>query len=107
MIYLAPVVVPAFSQTNRVHIDVRARKKSNTLALAVDGQLLQVWNDTNGFVGEGTGVRFVHNGARPGQNQQPPPRPVGRRFGAESNQLSPRQPGRRLAHQQHHPGRRH
>jgi hypothetical protein len=55
-------VVPAFSQTNRVHIDIRARKKSNTLALAVDGQWLQVWNDTNGFVGEGTGVRFVHNG---------------------------------------------
>ena len=51
VIYLPAVVVPAFSQTNRVHIDVRARKKSNTLALAVDGQLLQVWNDTNGFVG--------------------------------------------------------
>jgi hypothetical protein len=55
------VVVPAFSQTNRVHIEVRARKKSNTLALAVEGQWLQVWNDTNGFCGEGTGLRFVHN----------------------------------------------
>ncbi len=65
VIYLPAVVVPAFSQTNRVHIDVRARKQSNTLALAVDGQLLQVWNDTNGFAGEGTGVRFVHNGAGP------------------------------------------
>jgi hypothetical protein len=62
IIYLPPVVVPAFSQTNRAHIDVRARKKSNTLALSVNGQLLQVWNDTNGFVGEGTVVRFVHNG---------------------------------------------
>jgi hypothetical protein len=59
----AAVVVPAFSQTNRVHIDIRARKSSNILALAVDGQLLQVWHDTNGFVGEGTGVRFVHNGS--------------------------------------------
>jgi hypothetical protein len=59
---LAPVIVPAFSQTNRVHIDVRACKQSNTLALAVDGRLLQVWNDTNGFVGEGAGVRFVQNG---------------------------------------------
>jgi hypothetical protein len=63
IIFLSPVVVPAFSQTNRVHIDLRARKKSNTLALAVDGQWLQVWTDTNGFVGEGTGVRFVHNGS--------------------------------------------
>jgi hypothetical protein len=62
VVYLPPAVVPAFSQTNRVHIDIRARKKSNTLALMVDGQLLQVWNDTNGFVGEGSGVRFVHNG---------------------------------------------
>jgi len=61
IIYLPPVVVPAFSQTNRVHVDVRARKKSNTLALSVNGQLLQVWNDTNGFVGEGTVVRFVHS----------------------------------------------
>lgn len=62
LVSLPPAVVPAFSQTNRVHIEIRARKKSNTLALAVDGQWLQVWNDTNGFVGEGTGVRFVHNG---------------------------------------------
>ena len=61
IVYLAPVVVPAFSQTNRVHIDVRTRKKSNTLALSVNGQLLQVWNDTNGFVGDGPVVRFVHN----------------------------------------------
>jgi hypothetical protein len=60
--YFSPVVVPAFSQTNRVHIDVRARKKSNTLALLVNGQLLQVWNDTNGFAGQGAGVRFVQNG---------------------------------------------
>jgi hypothetical protein len=62
IINLPPVIVNAFSQTNRVHIDVRARKKSNTLALLVNGQLLQVWNDTNGFIGEGTAVRFVHNG---------------------------------------------
>ena len=63
--YLSPVFIPAASQTNRIHIDIRARKHSNTLALAVDGQLLQVWDDTNGFVGEGTGVRFVHNGSGP------------------------------------------
>jgi hypothetical protein len=63
--YLSPVFIPAASQTNHVHIDVRARKQSNTLALAVDGQLLQVWNDTNGFIGQGTGVRFVHNGSGP------------------------------------------
>jgi len=63
--YLSPVFIPAASQTNNVHIQVRASKKSNTLALAVDGQWLQVWNDTNGFVGQGTGVRFVHNGNGP------------------------------------------
>jgi hypothetical protein len=62
VIYLPIVVVSSLGQTNRAHIEVRARKKTNTLALAVDGQWLQVWNDTNGFCGEGTGVRFVHNG---------------------------------------------
>ncbi len=69
LVYLPPVVVPAFSQTNRVHIDIRARKKSNTLALAVDGQWLQVWTDTNGFAGEGTGVRFVQNVVQSGASQ--------------------------------------
>jgi sRNA-binding regulator protein Hfq len=62
IIYLPPVVVPAFSQTNRVHVEVRTRKISSTLALSINGQLLQVWHDTNGFAGEGSGVRFVHNG---------------------------------------------
>jgi hypothetical protein len=69
LVNLPPVVVPAFSQTNRVHIDIRARKKSNTLALAVDGQWLQVWTDTNGFAGEGTGVRFVQNVLQGGAGQ--------------------------------------
>ena len=63
VVYLPAVVVPAFSQTNRVHVETRASKKAGTLALAVEGQWLQVWHDTNGFAGEGTGVRFVHNGS--------------------------------------------
>jgi hypothetical protein len=63
--YLSPVFVPVASQTNRIHVDVRASKQSSTLALAVDGQVLQVWQDTNGFIGQGTGMRFVHNGNGP------------------------------------------
>jgi hypothetical protein len=62
VISLSAVVVPAFTQTNRVHIQVRALKQSNTIALSVDGQRLQVWTDPKGFVGEGAGMRFVHNG---------------------------------------------
>lgn len=61
LVYLPAVVVPAFSQTNRVHVDIRAQKKTGTLALTVDDQLLQVWTDTNGVIGTGTGIRFVHN----------------------------------------------
>ncbi|MGD1086566.1 MAG: hypothetical protein ABSA47_17655 [Verrucomicrobiota bacterium] len=57
----APVAVPTFGQTNRVRVQVRARKQSNIIALSVDGVLTQVWHDTNGFAGEGTGLRFVHN----------------------------------------------
>jgi hypothetical protein len=61
LVYLPAVVVPAFSQTNRVHVDIRAQKKTGTLALTVDGQMLQIWKDTNGVIGTGTGIRFVHN----------------------------------------------
>jgi hypothetical protein len=57
----APVSVPALGQTNRVHVEVRARKQSSIVALTVDGVLVEKWHDTNGFVGEGTGMRFVHN----------------------------------------------
>jgi hypothetical protein len=56
------IVVPAFSTTNRAHIAVRVHKESNTVLFYVDGQRLQVWKDPNGFVGQGTGIRFVHNG---------------------------------------------
>jgi hypothetical protein len=55
------VSVPALGQTNRVHVEVRARKEANLVVLTVDGALVQRWHDTNGFVGEGTGIRFVHN----------------------------------------------
>ena len=49
----APVAVPTFGQTNRVRVQVRARKQSNIIALSVDGVLTQVWHDTNGFAGRG------------------------------------------------------
>jgi hypothetical protein len=57
----APVAVPALGRTNRVRLEIRARKQSSIIALSVDGQPAQVWRDTNGFVGEGSGIRFVHN----------------------------------------------
>jgi hypothetical protein len=59
---LPPVMVTAFTQTNRAHIDVRVRKQSSTISFSVDGHPLQTWTDPNGFVGEGAGMRFVHNG---------------------------------------------
>jgi hypothetical protein len=57
----APVAVAALGQTNQVHVEVRARKVSSIVTLTVDGALVHEWHDTNGFAGEGTGIRFVHN----------------------------------------------
>jgi hypothetical protein len=59
---LSQVMVTAFTQTNRAHIELRIRQKTATLAFSVDGQNLTTWTDPNGFVGAGSGIRFVHNG---------------------------------------------
>lgn len=60
--YLGQTSVPTFSQKNRAHIDVRVNKAKRTTTLMVDGALVKQWIDTDRFVGDGTGLRFVHQG---------------------------------------------
>lgn len=60
--YLGQVAVPAFSQKNAVHVEVRASKPKKLVALLVDGVLIKQWQDTDDFAGGGRGMRFVHQG---------------------------------------------
>jgi hypothetical protein len=53
---------PGFSQKSSAHIEVRANKAKNLVALLIDGSLVKMWIDTQEFVGQGTGIRIVHQG---------------------------------------------
>jgi hypothetical protein len=60
--YLGQISVPAFNQKNAAHIEIRASKAKRTITLLVDGQVLKQWIETEEFAGQGTGLRFVHQG---------------------------------------------
>lgn len=60
--YLGQTVVPGFGQKNEAHLEIRVSKPKRTIALMADGVLLKQWFDTEGFIGQGTGMRFVHQG---------------------------------------------
>ncbi|MGZ4962077.1 MAG: hypothetical protein ACXWKG_11590 [Limisphaerales bacterium] len=87
---LGAIAVPALMQRNRAHFDIRASKRDHKIALLINGVLVKEWNDPDGFAGEGTAMRFVHQGqgsiklsnlrVRPwdGQLEQPSPAPAHR-----------------------------
>ncbi|MGI8966513.1 MAG: hypothetical protein ACR2H1_10565, partial [Limisphaerales bacterium] len=58
----APATVPAFSQKNSAHLELRVDKSKRLLALLVDGVLIKQWIDQEKFAGSGQGMRFVHQG---------------------------------------------
>jgi hypothetical protein len=60
--YLGQAPVQAFSQKNKLHVDIRVNKPKRIIALLIDGVLVKQWIDTEEFVGKGTAVRFVHQG---------------------------------------------
>jgi hypothetical protein len=60
--YMGQIPVPAFSQKNSAHVEIRASKPKSSIALFVDGSLVKEWIDTEGFAGSGTAMRFVHQG---------------------------------------------
>jgi hypothetical protein len=59
---LGAIAVPALMQRNRAHFDVRCSKKDHKIALLINGVLVKEWDDPDGFAGEGTAMRFVHQG---------------------------------------------
>jgi hypothetical protein len=60
--YLGQVSVPGFNQKNSARIEIRASKPKRSVALLVDGHLVKQWIDSEGFAGEGTCIRMVHQG---------------------------------------------
>lgn len=87
---LGAIAVPALMQRNRAHFDLRCSKKDRKIALLINGVLVKEWIDNDGFAGEGTAMRFVHQGQgsvklsniriRPwdGNLEQPSPAPAHR-----------------------------
>jgi len=58
-----PLIIQSLTQKDRMHVDLRCSKADRRVALFLDGALIKDWIDPGGFVGEGTGVRFVNNQA--------------------------------------------
>lgn len=87
---LGAIAVPALMQRNHAHFDLRTSKRDRKIALLINGVLVKEWGDPDGFAGEGTMMRFVHQGQgsiklsniriRPwnGQLEQPTPAPAHR-----------------------------
>ncbi|MBU6402206.1 MAG: hypothetical protein KGS61_17950 [Verrucomicrobia bacterium] len=60
---LGQVYVHAFDQKTSAHIEIRASKPRHSVALLVDGALIKQWVDPQSFAGDGTAMRFVHQGS--------------------------------------------
>ena len=46
---------------DRVHVDLRISKPQGRIALYLDDTPVKEWDDPEGFIGQGTGIRFVQN----------------------------------------------
>jgi hypothetical protein len=58
---LGQLVDPSLNGKDRLHVDLRISKAQHEVALFLDNNLAKEWIDPNGFIGEGTGLRFVQN----------------------------------------------
>lgn len=56
--HLGQAQVNAMREKNRAHMEIRVNREKATLALLVDGNLVEEWKDQAGFVSQGTGVAF-------------------------------------------------
>ncbi|MBA4149933.1 MAG: hypothetical protein H0X66_17615 [Verrucomicrobia bacterium] len=63
---LGNVPLPETARKNNFRLEVRASKEEATLAVYVDGVLLNKWKDSSGFSGKGSGVLFFsqHEGPK-------------------------------------------
>ncbi len=50
--------VPEMLKKNFVHLEIQANKEEASITVLADGKVVHRWSDSNGFVGEGTGLVF-------------------------------------------------
>ena len=86
--YLGQATLPGFRNETNSHIEFFASKPEKMIAVSINGKVIRKWTDHDGFVGEGTGVRIVHQGRGAvrianlrveewdGRFQEPPTQPV-------------------------------
>lgn len=58
---LGQVMDATLGGKDRVHVDLRVSKAQHEIALFLDKTLVKEWIDTNGFIGQGSALRFVQN----------------------------------------------
>ncbi len=62
---LGMAVIPQLQQTNRARIGIKTSREQKTITVFINGVLAKQWVDTEGFGGQGTGIRLVHQGSGP------------------------------------------
>ncbi|KAF0170174.1 MAG: hypothetical protein FD161_4754 [Limisphaerales bacterium] len=62
---LGMAVIPLLQQTNRARVAIKTSREQKTITLLLNGVVAKQWADTEGFGGEGTGIRLVHQGQGP------------------------------------------
>ena len=62
---LGMAVIPQLQQTNRARIAIKTSREQKTITVLINGIVAKQWVDTEGFSGEGTGIRLVHQGQGP------------------------------------------
>ncbi len=59
---LGQLIIPSLGEKPRAHLDLRVNKPKGTIAFFINDALVIEWKDPQGFIGQGTGMRFVHQG---------------------------------------------
>ncbi len=62
---LGMAIIPLLQQTNQAHIAIKTSREQKSINLFINGVLAKQWVDVEGFGGEGTGIRLVHQGQGP------------------------------------------
>ena len=62
---LGMAVIPQLQQTNRARIGIKTSREQKTITVFINGVVAKQWVDTEGFGGQGTGIRLVHQGSGP------------------------------------------
>ncbi|MFM8470691.1 MAG: hypothetical protein ACKODH_12130 [Limisphaerales bacterium] len=62
---LGMAVIPVLQQTNRARVAIKSSREQKTITLLLNGVVAKQWIDPEGFGGQGTGIRLVHQGQGP------------------------------------------